>query len=130
MIKNVFTSLRLRRVAMVGALAAAIATLYYIFDPVESRWAPRCIVRSLTGLDCPGCGSQRMIHALLHGDFRSAWDANPFLLCVSPLILAWLWIEADPSTYPRMSRALNSPGFIGGVLMTLIVWTILRNILL
>lgn len=111
-----------------AAVCAVIIATYYIIDPMTSRLAPKCLIHTLTNLDCPGCGSQRMLHALLHGDLASAWTANPFLLCLLPLLIAWIWIDADPSTYPRAARILNSPAFIIAIFIIVILWTILRNI--
>ena len=69
---------RPRHAAVVGAVAA-VAVVYFLFDPLESPYMPQCLFRRLTGLSCPGCGSQRVAHALLPGDlagaFRVARDA-------------------------------------------------------
>jgi uncharacterized protein DUF2752 len=36
-----------------------------------------CMMRRMTGLDCPGCGMTRCFIALAHGDVASAWSYNP-----------------------------------------------------
>ncbi|WP_367892778.1 DUF2752 domain-containing protein [Flavivirga jejuensis] len=36
--------------------------LYYNYDPSEYNIFPKCPVYSLTGIYCPGCGSQRAVH--------------------------------------------------------------------
>ncbi len=82
----------------------------------------------VTGLECPGCGSQRMVYALLHGDFAGAWEANPFLLSALPLIGVWIWVDTDPGLYPRATRVLNSRGFIIIVGVLIIGWWIIRNL--
>ncbi|MDE5840938.1 MAG: DUF2752 domain-containing protein, partial [Muribaculaceae bacterium] len=63
---------------LVLSMALALAAVYYFFDPVEAGWMPRCIWKVTTGTDCPGCGSQRMAHALMHGDIAGAWRANAY----------------------------------------------------
>lgn len=106
---------------------AVLGTAYYCFDPADTVWMPRCLWKTLTGTDCPGCGSQRMVHALLHGDVRSAWNANPFVLCSLPLIVFMLWIEAGRSAHPRLYAALHRPLAIYLLLSAVLLWWILRN---
>lgn len=39
-----------------------------------------CSIKSLTGLDCPGCGMQRAFVALLKGDLASSLQYHPALI--------------------------------------------------
>lgn len=39
-----------------------------------------CVFRSLTGLDCPGCGLQRAFIALLRGDIVASFEHNAALI--------------------------------------------------
>lgn len=80
--------LRHRTVCAVAATiaVAGIAVGLYSFDPSATRWAPKCLFHELTGWACPGCGLQRALHALLHGDFAAAWRFNPFLLVGIPYL--------------------------------------------
>ena len=106
-----------------------LGLLYYFFDPLESKWAPKCMFRLLTGWDCPGCGSQRAVHALLHGDFGAAWEANPFLLCVLPLLALMGYAAAVRVKRPRLYAALNSIPMIAAISAALLLWFLLRNLL-
>ena len=49
-------------------LAVMAGVVYFTFDPAQEAYFPRCTFLTLTGYQCPGCGSQRALHALLHGD--------------------------------------------------------------
>ena len=49
---------------------------------------PRCPFLLLTGLYCPGCGSQRAVHALLHGQVARAAGLNLLAAVLSLPILA------------------------------------------
>ena len=60
------------------SIMAILTIVYLIFDPAKSAWFPRCPFLVLTGLKCPGCGSQRVIHSLLNGDIASAWHKRTF----------------------------------------------------
>ena len=60
----------MRRTLLIGLVVAALVVfgfIYFALDPSRSDLFPRCVFLSLTGYKCPGCGSQRAIHALLHG---------------------------------------------------------------
>lgn len=111
----------------------AILTLigvYFIIDPAKSEWMPKCIFHSFTGLQCPGCGSQRMFHALLHGDLREAWHFNPFLLLLIPLLILLAFTEFMPSKCPRLFKTLHTPASIIILAIAITGWTIARNIFL
>jgi hypothetical protein len=90
---------------------------------------PACPVRSLLGIDCPGCGGQRMIFSLLHGHLTAAAHYNAVLLAALPLILlAWAgWVrnrwQGRPSggwAHRRWAPAV--------VLTVLGLWFVVRNI--
>ena len=53
--------------------------LYGLADPAKVPF-PKCPFRSLTGFLCPGCGSQRGIHQLLHGHMAEAFKLNALLI--------------------------------------------------
>ena len=114
------------RLSLIMILAAIVA-IYFLVDPSRSGWMPQCVFHRLTGWDCPGCGSQRMIHALLHGDLGRAWGYNPFFICMIPVILCYVWLDLFPEKTPRLFRFFHSPAMIASVGGSIIAWGILRN---
>jgi hypothetical protein len=64
----------------------ALSVVYYKFNPAKYGFFPQCPFHKFTGLDCPGCGSQRSIHALLHGDFKAAAGYNLLLIISIPFL--------------------------------------------
>lgn len=40
----------------------------------------------MTGFTCPGCGSTRGLHSLLHGDVVAAFEFNPLLILSLPFL--------------------------------------------
>lgn len=115
--------------ASAGVALAILAAVYYFFDPSEAVWMPRCLWKSVTGTDCPGCGSQRMAHALLHGNLAGAWRANAFALCSLPVVAAMIWLEVRRTAHPRLYCMLHRPIFICLLLILILAWWLLRNIL-
>ena len=102
---------------------------YFIFDPVKFGWMPQCFFHKVTGLQCMGCGSQRVVHALLHGDLPGAFQANALLVISLPFLVFLLWLEFSRTSHPTLYRKVHSLPLIIGVSAILIAWLILRNLL-
>lgn len=100
---------------------------YASFDPADGGLFPSCILQRVTGYRCPGCGSQRALHALLHGQWAEAFRYNYFLLVVLPLSLLLGYGVACPERTPRLRRALRHPLFLTLLGLLVIGWWILRN---
>lgn len=111
----------------VTVVIAAIC-IYFYFDPADSVFFPRCPFLSVTGFQCPGCGSQRAIHSLLHGDISAAWHYNCMLILFAPLIALLLFAEFTRNSYPRLYTRINSAPVIWGSFIVLFLWGIVRNI--
>lgn len=71
--------------ALWGSLTGA-ATYLFFFEPGRSGFFPVCPFRALTGFNCPGCGTARGLHQLLHGNVLAAFELNPLLVLVLPLL--------------------------------------------
>lgn len=109
-------------------VAVVVAVVYGFFDPSHTWWMPKCPVYILTGYQCPGCGSQRALHALLHGDMAGAFRANAMLVVFIP-VLAILWVsEARRGRWPGLFRVMFHPVTIIAVLVVLVAWGIGRNL--
>ncbi len=123
-------------VGIVAALAAA--WLYGRVDP-SSPFYPKCPFHTLTGLLCPGCGSQRCLHALLGGDWAAAWHFNPLLMTLGPLalVIALCRLVAFPArggASPLSAAArrayftLTSAAACWTVFAVMVLWWVLRNV--
>lgn len=76
------------------SLGVVIAlAVYFSYSPEESSFFPQCPFHYITGYDCPGCGSQRALHHILHLRFESAFVANPFMVLAIPYLLVGLYFE-------------------------------------
>ncbi|MDE6090873.1 MAG: DUF2752 domain-containing protein [Duncaniella sp.] len=108
-------------------IAAGLLALYFFAEPSSGLY-PRCAFKMLTGLSCPGCGSQRAVHALLHGDLGSAFAYNALFIIEIPLIGLLLLSRIPRLRGSRLQRILSARVFILSILFTIIIWTIVRNI--
>src|ERR1700675_1423684 len=77
--------LQMNRNRMLAAFAVALVMLR-VFDPATSGIFPPCPLRYLTGWYCPGCGSLRAIHQLLHGNLRAACAMNALTVMLLPFL--------------------------------------------
>ena len=87
----------LRRKLLMLATAVAVlgcATLLYRVDPAKGGAYPPCPLHAMTGYYCPGCGSLRAVHRLLHGQLATAFRMNPLLVASLP-VLGLLWLFPD-----------------------------------
>ena len=81
------TTLKKRwKVAGVLASAAAGLAVLFFFPPTQYSFYPRCSLHAMTGLHCPGCGSLRAMHSLLHGDLAGAIRFNALLILSLPFL--------------------------------------------
>lgn len=99
------------RVAMAAGAAAAVgfgAWSLRRFDPnaADSPFLP-CLFQAFTGLYCPGCGTTRALHALVHGDVATAIAMNPLLFVLVPL-LGVVLLHASGRPVPLPRRAVNT----------------------
>lgn len=113
---------------LVGIVVLAI--VYYRVSPTTSVFFPKCAFLMLTGLKCPGCGSQRAVHALLHADLASAFAHNALLVLSLPylalLIGARLYVYLHPTSSLRST--LESPLAIRTYFVITIAFWIARNV--
>lgn len=103
--------------AIVGLIA-----LLYSFSPLQYGFYPRCLFHSLTGLDCPGCGSLRATHQLLHGNLKEALVLNPVFVSFLPAAGVFLFS-------PVQRKKLDTNKAWPWILVSgLILFTVLRNL--
>lgn len=122
--------LRYRRCSVVAIwLALTAGAIYlFVFEPGKSGFFPLCPFRLLTGLTCPGCGTARAMHQILHGHFEAAFALNPLLLLGLPFLLFALLrysVIVLRGSVPR-GNALPAPYIYALFVIVLSFW-IFRN---
>ncbi|MCH5222003.1 MAG: DUF2752 domain-containing protein [Muribaculaceae bacterium] len=115
--------------ALIAAvLVLAIITLFYYHIDPSSGWMPRCAFKTITGFDCPGCGFQRALHSFLHGNIADAWHYNPFVFFAIPVATFYIIVEALRHHHPRLHAFALNPIVLSIILISIIIYWILRNI--
>ncbi len=114
---------------LAGAAAAGCAYLA-ISDPNKSSsWYPACPFKTLTGLDCPGCGVTRALHALITGHPVRALDHNALFALVAVGAVVWMAVNKVRAMRGRPPLRLKHTGawsVAGGVVI--VAFWVLRNI--
>ena len=106
-----------------------VLSLYFFYSPNEFPFFPKCPFHSITGLYCPGCGSQRAIHEILHGNLWEGLKHNLlFLLLIFVLgyqIIIYYFELFGRNTHKNI---LHRPLTTYAILIIVILFWIFRNI--
>jgi hypothetical protein len=110
-----------------AVVAVAAGAVLYGFDPAHYSLYPVCLFHRLTGLDCPGCGSSRALHALLHGRLLEALHFN-LLLVLSLPVFAFLGIRHLTCRLRSGTAPGISPRWLWWYLAAWVAFGIVRNL--
>ena len=110
-------------------LSLALAGLYlFIFEPGRSGFFPVCPFRALTGFTCPGCGSTRGLHQLVHGHFAAAFMLNPLMVLSLPFLFYALVSHTNSVMLGKPIRKNKLPArYIYGLFAIILLFWIFRN---
>lgn len=121
-----------RQVALALLVLAAGVWHFAQYAPAPGAPYPPCPIHALSGWHCPGCGSARAVHALVHGDFGAALDHN----CLATLLLcalapwgawqAWSALRYDRFAALATGRVYPRAGWIATGAIAL--FTVARNL--
>jgi len=99
-------SARLAVLTVFGLLAGVAGIVLFCFDPRQYHFYPVCFFHQTTGLLCPGCGTLRGLHQLLHGHLAAAFRFNPMLVVSLPFLF---WFGGRYG----LRNAKNQPASLG-----------------
>lgn len=110
------------------ALAAIAIVLLRRHDPATTSLYPPCLFQALTGLYCPGCGSTRALHALVHGRLGTALGFNPLAVLTLPFLIYWAAGQAALLTGRRLPVLRRHPALVWGLAGGVVVFWVARNL--
>lgn len=120
--------LSVKKIIVWAAAALLLITVYFMFNPSGSAMFPKCPFLVLTGLECPGCGSQRAVHSLLHLDIVSAFRYNALLVVSIPAVMVYLYAEINRKRKPALYATLHKGIVIWSIFAIVVIWWIARNL--
>ena len=115
---------------MVAAATTLVCAATWVSDPTTPGGpVPVCPTKALLGIDCPGCGSARMLYSLMHGNVMAAARFNALAL-VALVLLVWAYAAW---TYGRLTgrrvRGWQHHRWSAMVALVLVgAWFVVRNI--
>jgi len=110
-------------------LGIIISVLYFNINPSDVNFLPKCPLYATTGLYCPGCGSQRATHELLHLHFLQAAKQNIlFLIGIALFIYHYAVLGINKIFNKSWNSLLNYPKTPIIILIVVLIYWILRNI--
>lgn len=102
-----------------------------VYPPENHLFYPKCSFYVLTGYKCSGCGNLRASHAILNGDFSTAWKYNPSIFFLVPYLLSGLVLQSMSSKSEKAASIFEKL-YHGKVLLSvfvlLVIFAVLRNI--
>ena len=111
---------------------ALLGGIYSYLDPSKYIIMPKCPVKLLTTLDCPGCGFQRALYATFHGNFKEAISYNLFLLVAIPIICFWclngIFIENIANYHINCLLIRVNRWIIYFYIVSYLLWFVIRNV--
>ncbi len=127
---NLFPVLN-RRTRSLGLLATVcgVVAVLYLFSPYDSGLYATCPFKALTDLHCPGCGTLRGLHELIHGHPVTAFGLNPLMVLSLPFIAFSIIKYIAAGSLGWTERRIFIPSiFIWSLLGLIILFWILRNL--
>lgn len=115
---------------VVAASTTLMCAAIWVGDPTTPNGPlPVCPTKALLGIDCPGCGSLRMVYSLMHGNLLAAARFNALGLAAVAL-LVWAYVSW---TYGRLVgrriRGWQHRRWAAVVTLSLVLaWFVVRNI--
>lgn len=117
------------KTAFIVLFVAGLIVIYKTFNPATGLF-PKCPFKQVTGLQCPGCGSQRAVHHLLNAEIKQAFALNPLLVIAIPYLVVGFFFEV----LPLGKNALKARKFLFGtkaiivILVIIIGFAVWRNL--
>lgn len=108
---------------------AVVVLMLALGNPYSLQWPLKCPLYWLTGLQCPLCGMQRMLHELLHLNLMKAWQLNAgLMLCLPYITIMMLGQVYAPAMQWRFVRWCYTDRVIFTISALMIMWGVTRNL--
>src|SRR5258706_6833703 len=102
------------------------AVVLFLFNPARHSFYPFCLFHQTTGLLCPGCGSLRALHQLLHGHIAAALHFNALLVLSIPVI-GWVAVRYTVRRLKGEPQSFDfHPAWLWGLLLLGLLFGVLR----
>lgn len=118
------------KLAVFALIFMGLGVVFYSFNPQSSSYFLKCPIFFFTGYLCPGCGSQRAMHELLHLNIKKAFEYNALFVTLIPYVILAIALNTKPLRYyfPQTRKLFFNPLAILILLGIAIAFSVFRNI--
>lgn len=124
---SISKGMKKKHTIIIALLGLGVLYYFYRYTPGEGGVFLTCPFKLFTGYDCPGCGTQRALHYLLHGQIDKVWQENALLLpgvLLTLVLIGLRWLA--PNFYQKLMQRINFVHFI--ILVIFIIgYGVVRN---
>ncbi len=113
-------------------ILCALWVLWRLFPLPFSKLVLPCMVQSVLGVYCPGCGGTRAVSALLRGDFLGSFICHPLVLYTAA-VGGWFLMSQtiERATRHRIKIGMRyRDGYVWAALWIVVVNFVVKNLLL
>ena len=101
---------------------------YFLLNPYEQDYFfISCPFYQISGYQCPGCGSQRAFHELLHLRIFEAIKQNVLFVLAIPYVLVIFYTSFHQEKYRKLRQMLMGNKTLLILLVVAILFGIFRN---
>lgn len=105
-----------------------IVGYYFLLNPYEQEYFfISCPFYQISGYQCPGCGSQRAFHELLHLQIFEATKQNALFVISMPYFLLIFLTSFNKEKYQKLRQILIGNKTLLFLLIIAILFGIFRN---
>ena len=112
-------------------IAFALVIYFYQNNPSDAETTfLRCPSNLILGINCPGCGSQRAFHHLLHLEIKEAFRYNALFVLAFPFVIYWLGIKIYNFIFDtKKTTRIPTNKFVWiGLSVLVLLFGIMRNV--
>jgi hypothetical protein len=114
---------------LIAIMLLGVLLLYFFWNPSNNNFFPKCPLYSLTGIYCPGCGSQRAMHQIIHGNIIEGLRHNYLIALLGIVLLYQALLFMVHKLYNKsFYNILHQSLTIKIILVLILVFWLLRNI--
>ena len=131
MIEQQINSKKWIQLGLITIIAVVLFAYFYQNNPSDADTKfLRCPSNLIFGINCPGCGTQRALHHLLHFDVIQALRYNALFVTAVPFVIYWLGIKIYNLIYvAKKTTRIPTNKFVWiGLLVLVLLFGIMRNV--
>jgi hypothetical protein len=105
-----------------------VLAYFYLLNPDgNSPYFLKCPFYQISGYQCPGCGSQRAFHEVLHLRLGNAFQQNALFVLAIPYVLVIFYTNFNKEKHQKLRQMLIGNKTLLFLLVVAIFFGILRN---